>query len=412
MDEQTKQTTKRMEDYFRHQLMVQCDISVYIDLAQAITKFLLWMQSNGYTKQTIKQYKRILNRFLSFIKTLSVSWDEIFTAKTLESFKKTTVASNAPVIVKLARYLFSQKTLRHSIERKQQPLPEEFQHYLLYRQKALQNPLRRIMQIQRVLSAFHDYLKMHKIDLSSIRIEHIDTFLSEFNEPYAPGTRRIYRSCLRGFLTYLYQQRGILHKDLAPLVVGAPLFAQPKPPKFLRPHEVKQLFNSLKLSSAKDLRNYAMVHLAYYLGLRPAEISLITFDDISFRKSELAVKSRKNTQPVTLPLPEKTLKAIVTYIVGARPKSNHRKLFLTLCAPFRPVSANIVGYDITGCIRQAGLSATAYWLRHTYAQTLLETGASIYEIKEMLGHDSIETSQKYLHIHTKLMRKVLFDEEL
>ena len=76
------------------------------------------------------------------------------------------------------------------------------------------------------------------------------------------------------------------------------------------------------------------------------------------------------------------------------------------------MSANIVAYCITVCMKQAGLSATAYWLRHTYAQNLLETGASIYEIKEMLGHDSIETSQKYLHIHVKLMRKVLFDEEL
>jgi site-specific recombinase XerD len=61
-------------------------------------------------------------------------------------------------------------------------------------------------------------------------------------------------------------------------------------------------------------------------------------------------------------------------------------------------------------MRKAGLCSTAYWLRHTYAQNLLETGASIYEIKEMLGHDSIETSQKYLHVHTKLMREVLFDE--
>jgi site-specific recombinase XerD len=263
-----------------------------------------------------------------------------------------------------------------------------------------------------VLSVFNYYLEKHKINLGSVRIEHIDTFLAQFNKPYAPTTRRIYRSYLRGFLTYLYQHCGILHKDLAPLVVGAPLFAQPKPPKFLRPHEVKQLFDSLKLSSTKDLRNYAMVHLAYYLGLRPAEISLITLDDILFGKSELAVKNRKNTQEITLPLPENTLKAIVAYIVGARPKSHHRRLFLSLCAPCRPVSANIVGYYITVCIRQAGLSATAYWLRHTYAQNLLETGASIYEIKEMLGHDSIETSQKYLHIHVKLMRKVLFDEEL
>ncbi len=56
--------------------------------------------------------------------------------------------------------------------------------------------------------------------------------------------------------------------------------------------------------------------------------------------------------------------------------------------------------------------STAYWLRHTYAQNLLEAGVSIYEIKEMLGHDSIESTRKYLHIHIKLMRKVIFDEEL
>ena len=55
-------------------------------------------------------------------------------------------------------------------------------------------------------------------------------------------------------------------------------------------------------------------------------------------------------------------------------------------------------------------SSTAYWLRHTYAQNLLEAGSSIFEIKEMLGHDKIESTKLYLHVHLKLMRKVLFDE--
>jgi site-specific recombinase XerD len=49
-------------------------------------------------------------------------------------------------------------------------------------------------------------------------------------------------------------------------------------------------------------------------------------------------------------------------------------------------------------------------LRHTYAQNLLEAGASIFEIKEMLGHDKIESTKNYLRIHIQLMRKVLFDE--
>jgi len=63
-------------------------------------------------------------------------------------------------------------------------------------------------------------------------------------------------------------------------------------------------------------------------------------------------------------------------------------------------------------MKKAGIPGSAYWLRHTYAQNLLETGVSIYEIKEMLGHDTIESTRKYLHIHTQLMREVLFDETL
>jgi len=98
--------------------------------------------------------------------------------------------------------------------------------------------------------------------------------------------------------------------------------------------------------------------------------------------------------------------------VGARPKTGSRSLFLTLLPAHRPVAAATVGGDITRLIRKSHPTATAYWLRHTYAQTLLESQASIFEVKEMLGHDSLNSTRKYLHIHVSLMRKALFDETL
>ncbi len=63
-------------------------------------------------------------------------------------------------------------------------------------------------------------------------------------------------------------------------------------------------------------------------------------------------------------------------------------------------------------MKQAGLPSSAYWLRHTYAQNLLHLGQSIYEVKEMMGHQNIQSTHRYLHINTELMRKVLFHEEL
>ena len=193
------------------------------------------------------------------------------------------------------------------------------------------------------------------------------------------------------------------------MVRGRRVYAQAKPPKFLRPQEVQRLFASLSFSYPKDIRNCAMIHLAYFLGLRPQEISLITLDDISFSKGELTVEDRKSSNPIILPIPEDTIKAIAAYIVGARPKSQHRRLFFNLAAPYWPISGAMVGQSITRCMRKAGLSATAYWLRHTYGQNLLESGRSIFEVKEMMGHDKIESTRSYLHVNTKLMREVLFD---
>ena len=155
-----------------------------------------------------------------------------------------------------------------------------------------------------------------------------------------------------------------------------------------------------------------MVHLAYFLGLRPKEISMIRLDDLAFRKGEITLKDRKNTQPVVLPLPESTIKAIAAYIIRERPKSQHRHLFLSRTAPYRPVTPGTIASSIRAAMKQAGLQASAYWLRHTHAQNLLEAGTSIYEMKEMMGHDRIDSTKKYLHIHIKLMREVLFDESL
>ena len=126
----------------------------------------------------------------------------------------------------------------------------------------------------------------------------------------------------------------------------------------------------------------------------------------------LKLTERKADNPIILPLPENTLKAIALYTSKARPQSPCRELFLTHSFPYRPISSNTVVQYISKAMKKAGLSSTSYWLRHTYAQNLLHIGRSIYEIKEMMGHDNIQSSHRYILIHTELMRKVLFDETL
>lgn len=388
------------------------DDCVYKHLKQAIGDYLQWMKSVGYARKTRQSYQAQLNQFVCFIKNRTISWQELFGSNSLECFKKNSGQNSVPAINGLSRYLFSQGKIPKPLAKKTKPvdLPKIYEDYLAYQQTYRQATVRQISNIKRVLTAFDQYLQTHKIDLCSLKIEQVDAFVAEFFAPFAAASCRIYRCMLRGFLKYLYHERNIIKRDLAPLVVGRREYAQAKPPNFLRRQEVQKLFAGLTIRGASDIRTYAMVQLGYTMGLRPKEISRISLDDITFSTLLLAVTERKGNNPVELPMPEHTVKAIAAYVIGVRPKSEHRRVFLTMLPPFRPMSANVVGYHITKAMRKAGLVSTAYWLRHTYAQNLLEAGCSIFEIKEMLGHDKIESTKLYLHVHIKLMRKVLFDE--
>ena len=385
-------------------------------LGHAVDDYLLWMISEGYSQQSVDSYEKALNNFILFVNRRGLVWENIFTLETLKSYQEVEGRDcEFPAIRGLSRFLYQQKRIKQPIPRKQiQWLPVIYEEYLTYRAQARQESEVQVKQIGRVLGSFRDYLERCKIKLSQIQIEQIDAFCAEFNAGFSQRTSKIYRTYLRGFLKYLYQERKLLKRDLAPLVVGPHTFSRAKPPMFLRPHEVQRLFAGLEFSTAGDLRTYAMIHLAYTLGLRPREICLLTLDDVSFKKGELSLKERKAANPIKLPLPKETIKAIAAYLIGARPKSKHRELFLSLQVPYRPIRPYAVSYSIKRSMRKAGLppEASAYWLRHTYAQNLLEAGVSLYEIKEMLGHDCIESTRKYLHVHTGLMRRVLFDETL
>jgi len=382
-----------------------------IMIEQAVRDHLLWMIDRGYSQGSWNYYERILLRFSGFIVRENIKWEDTFSPVTIGEYLKGNPDSSQAVRG-LWRNLFNQGIVSQPPQRQVPKLPDIYEEYLHF-YKRLKTPQHKtLMRTRRALFDFHQYLKKHTIRLSVIKIEDLDAFLAEYNSPYAPETRQKNRSAIRGFLRYLYHERRIIKRDLALLIVGAPIFAQVKPPKFLRPHEVRRLFSSIKPSSARDFRAYAILRLAYTLGLRPKEVSMISLDDISFTEGKIILSERKGLNPIKLPLPEDTIKAIAAYIIHSRPKSSERRLFLSLRPPYGPISTEVVSADITQCMRKANLSSSAYSLRHTYAQNLLEGGASIFEIKQMLGHDHIQTTKRYLHINTRLMREVLFDETL
>ncbi len=380
-------------------------------LEQAVHDYLLWMAQAEYSQGTMDFHKRILTRFQSYISSREMRWDAVFTHVTLTEFGKHCHLSEYRTPVRgLARYLFKNNRISKSLDTKDVRLPALYMTYLDTLQKTKQVSEVQVLPTRRVLVLFEDWLASNHLELADINIRQLDSFQAEVSNKYTASTRTHHRSALRGFMNWLFYKK-IIRRNLAPFIVGAPQYAQAKPPRFLRPDEVNRLF-TLSPESDNEKRTWVMLHLACFLGLRPKEISLITLDDIRFSRQEITLPQRKGANPIIIPLPMAVLKVMAEYIMETRAKSTSRAVFLEVRAPYKQVSPFEVSRNITAWMRKAGVPGSAYWLRHTYAQNLLESGSTLFEIKEMLGHDSVETTSIYLRIDHKMMRKALFNETI
>jgi len=105
-------------------------------------------------------------------------------------------------------------------------LPDIYEQYFLYLEHTREIYEAQITNVRRVLASLHAYLENRKLSLADLKIEHLDAFMGEFK--VAKTTLRIYRDHVRGFLKYLYAEKKIIRKNLAPLLVGAPHSRQAK----------------------------------------------------------------------------------------------------------------------------------------------------------------------------------------
>jgi hypothetical protein len=245
------------------------------------------MERRGSKK--LIRYGLLLVDFIDFVKERNFDWEDMFTFDTLKRFRKYTSHNNpSGAIRELSLYLFENGRIHQAL---QIPcyhidLPEVYEQYLIYHEKSLKVSSIKIRHIRKVLTSFYEFLERLHIELGDLKVDHIEAFMAKRHERLAPATCKAYRFYLHGFLKYLYHERKILPQDPAPLLVGARLFDKSKSVEFLQPQELQKLFSNLKLTTPTHIRTYAMVHLAYYMGLRPGEISRINVDDIDFKKKD------------------------------------------------------------------------------------------------------------------------------
>jgi integrase/recombinase XerD len=156
--------------------------------------------------------------------------------------------------------------------------------------------------------------------------------------------------------------------------------------------------------TATDRRDYAILLLLARLGLRRGELASLGLDDIDWRAGELTVVG-KGDRAERLPLPAEPGEAITAWLVDGRPQCQTRAVFTTLRPPGRPLSPGAIGHIVGSACQAAGLDRIgAHRLRHTLATAMLQAGASLPEVGQVLRHRSPRSTAIYAKVDEVALR--------
>ncbi len=226
--------------------------------------------------------------------------------------------------------------------------------------------------------------------------------LSEAGIQAASVTRKL--AALRAFFRVL-REHGLIPSNPADLMASPK--AEQKLPRVLKPQELAELLDRIPGSTPLQVRDRALLEVAYGAGLRAEELVDLPVVAIDFDAEQLRVEG-KGSKTRFVPLGEHAAAALTRYLERARPvlhrQDGEQALFLSKTG--RPLSTSDVRRRLRVWTRQAEIQGgvSPHALRHSFATHLLDGGADLRSIQQLLGHSSISTTQIYTRVESARLR--------
>lgn len=219
----------------------------------------------------------------------------------------------------------------------------------------------------------------------------------------APASVARKRAALSSFCRYLFGE-GALDSNPVALVDGATRPGR-KLPHVLTGGEVARLLNAPNERTAKGRRDRALLEMMYASGLRVSEVARLRVGDVDHRRGLVRVKGKGGKERI-VPVARHALAALASHQDKRANVSNFGYLFPAPGNGAKPLGRGMIWRAVKDHVRSAGLSElpSPHWLRHSFATHLLNGGADVRVIQEMLGHAQIATTQIYTHVAEDRLR--------
>lgn len=265
-----------------------------------------------------------------------------------------------------------------------------------------------IISYKKDLDIFLDYLEHKHIDsLSKTNRDDITNFmLSQKNDGLSPNSIARRLQAVKGFYRFLVRER-ILKNDPTSLMDLPKLWK--KIPESLSVNEVETLLSQPNIKDKLGIRDKAILETMYATGMRVSEVSNLKSNNINLQVGFLRCIGKGNKERI-IPLGKKSQIAIKRYIESARPyfKKQKESEFLFLNRFGKKISRQMLWKIIKKYANLARIKKKIrpHILRHSFATHLLERGADLRSVQEMLGHSDISTTQIYTHINKDRLKTI------
>ena len=207
-------------------------------------------------------------------------------------------------------------------------------------------------------------------------------------------------SSLHSFYRFLTRRRIVKIDPTQTVVIRR---GEKKLPQFFYQPEIKQVFDSLQGDKPLTVRNLALFELFYATGMRVSEVSGLTLPQIDLDLKTILVHGKGNKDRYVA-FDDRTKNSLLNYLNNARPRllkdKDEQHVFLSNQG--KAISDRGIQYVMQKTFNQAGISGKVHphELRHTFATAMLNNGADMRSVQELLGHSSLSATQIYTHVTT------------
>ncbi|MBG6233748.1 integrase/recombinase XerD [Pedobacter sp. CAN_A7] len=246
-------------------------------------------------------------------------------------------------------------------------------------------------------------------EVKQIDLRTLKSFVNWLNElGVLPNSQARIISGLKSFFTYLLIEE-VIASDPAEML-EAPKLSR-KLPDVLHVEEINALIEAIDLSSAEGMRNKAMIEVLYGCGLRVSELINLRISDLNIAAEFIKVTG-KGSKERLIPIGRVALKYIDIYLTEVRVHVNIKKGFedyIFLNRSGTRISRISVFTIIKTLAEKSGLnkSISPHTFRHSFATHLIEGGADLRVVQEMLGHTSITTTEIYTHLDRDYLKSII-----